>query len=291
MSEKPKPSVPSVPDPSVLRAARDAAQIFSTVDPKTVSMAHDAARDMARVTSMFDAEAMKGVTDSISAITGMDTGAVASVARGIAGFDTSKFVASGAITEFARAFEDARPVVAPQIAAALGAVDTHTRPYASAAEAVKNIGALPAFKFAKSIDSTALASVMSGGISDSIKNLDLSEILGSNFANSTSAFPSTVPPSFIASFEEATREAVAMAETEAIADPVDESIAESVGWIDGLTPARRRKLISEALYAIAALLAIAGWLSGSDETAAAGLFLGAAVTLIRLYWALVDKDA
>jgi hypothetical protein len=180
---------------------------------------------------------------------------------GIAGLDTSKFVASGSIIEFARAFEDARPIVAPQIAEALGAIDTHTRPYGSAAEAVKNIGALPAFNFAKSIDSTALTSVMSGGISESLKNVNVSDPLGSTFANSITALPSALPPSFIPRFEEATREAVAMAETEAIADPADASIEESLGWIEGLTPARRRALVSEALYAIVVFLAIAGLLS------------------------------
>lgn len=286
MSDKPKSSVPSVLDPSVVGAEHEAAKTFSGVDPKTFSLAHDAARDLARATSIIDPKAMVTVTEAIKSITAMDSGAVASAAKALGGFDTSKFVASGAFGEFAGAFEGARSIVAPQIAEALSGV----MPGGTVSKAIKAFGTPPAFNFAKSIDAAEMASVMGGGISESIKRLDLSEMFGPNFANSVTALGTTVPDNLVPGFEHAAKDAVALAETPAIADPIDESLAESLGWLESLTPAKRRDIVSQALVVIAALVGLAGWLSQSGETKAAAYSLGAAVAVIRLYWMLTDKE-
>jgi hypothetical protein len=284
MSDKqPKSPATLTLDPSVLGAARDAAHTLS-VDPKTLSLAGDAARDFARVTSIIEPKAMRTVTEAIKSVTAMDSGAVASVAATLHGFDTSKFVASGAITEAARAFEAARPVVAPQIAQALRGIDMRIAP--SFAAAVTGVDSSGAFKFAKAIGAVDMASMMTGGITQSIKGLDLSGMFGSHVAEALRVLPTTFPRDLVPTFEEAAKEAVALAETRGIAEPIDESL----GALEGLTPAKRRKIASQVLLVIAGFLGLAGLFANHGDMKATGACLGCAVALIRLYWMLTDKD-
>jgi hypothetical protein len=92
--------------------------------------------------------------------------------------------------------------------------------------------------------------------------------------------PRVEPAALARRIGEAAGEAVALAETEDVAVVVDQSI----GRVEGMTPARRKMLANDVVLLVAGFLTLAGFARGVNELKVAGAALAFAAALVRVYW-------
>jgi hypothetical protein len=200
-----------------------------------------------------------------------------SVAAALRNLPSTKLFESPAI-KAAAASLSYPPIVAPQIAEALGAIEPLVSP--SLAEALKMNSAIApaAFDVSKTLLATGMAANQSG-IFEAIKTLELSSFVGS-----FSALPSALPDDFGADLEQRAEEVITLAEVQEVAAVVDSELRP----LAGLSATQQRAPALDVVLLIAALLVLYATAKADDVKLAAAA-LTTAAALVRVYWRLTGK--
>jgi hypothetical protein len=187
------------------------------------------------------------------------------------------------IATAARELDFARPIVAPQVADALGGIAVRMTP--SFADAVKGIGEMPAFDFAKTLGDIDVASAITPRVIDAMRGLSVPASVTASIAEALRDLPRMPASDLAPRFEAAAAEAVALAEVESVAEVVDGPV--TVGW-RSLPPAKRRTLALDLAALVVAFVALAAVLNEAVDPRA-GAALACAAAVIRIYWRLDGK--
>jgi hypothetical protein len=177
-----------------------------------------------------------------------------------------------------------RPIVAPQIAESLAAMDFGKM----IAETSPKLEP-PAFKF------LSLADLGLGKqLATAFQTADLTKVFGTRLDELAQSlprtFPHTIAPSFIPRVEAAAEEAVILAaEDDAVAEIVGDAPLDD---FEALTPAQQRMLALDVAVLVAALLVLAAWLAESGDPKdpkGAAIALTCAAALVRVLWRATGK--
>lgn len=218
-----------------------------------------------------------GTLDAARALSGLDAKLAPSVAATFGALATANLGEFNAVHNAVKAFQlDVGPIVAPQIAEALGAI--HVGPMASSfAEALTGIDRASTLQFAKIVEEVDFGKMMQPRFDELFRGLSLS--IG------TAAMDALPRADLTPGVARATEDALALAEVSDVASIVDEA----VGRFESLSPGKRRALALDVAFLAAACLSAYVSLAAANKATGAGSLLAVAATLIRIYWRLIGK--
>jgi hypothetical protein len=224
------------------------------------------------------------VSELESALAGLDTRLVPSVAETFRSLSATHFADMTALTRTAKIFESVMTPnsVAPQIAENLKRIDT--RLMSSYAEAVRVIPR-PTFTFAKTLEDTNSLAVVSRVV-ESMSALAFPPTVAGAVADTLKGLPRISAAHLAPRLEVRAEQAFALAEVEEVAAIIDES----VGLLDHLTPAQKKTLALEVAAVIATyLVALTLAASHARNTATVGVLLAFITAWVRVWWRLAGK--
>ena len=198
----------------------------------------------------------------------------------------TKFFDYSSIATAAKTLAAFQPIVAPQIAEALGSSKAFDA--AVAATRVSIPTPPPSFMFIKTLDDPKFIEAFRPRVVEMLDVLDVSASFRDAVRSANAR--TTAVPDFSARLVAAAAETieVATAGDESGVDPVDD---ESLGWLDQLSPSSRLSLLLDVGALVVAFIFYAAWLVGDDarDPKGAGFALSCAIQLARVYLRLARK--